>query len=171
METLDAIFTRKSVRSFLDKEVEKEKIETLLKAAMASPSGVNRQPWKFVVVKNKDKKEEIKKATPFGKYDSPFIIITCIRLDKRIPFMGDIALCDLSSASENILLAAHDMGLGAVWCAIFPNKSLQKKIKKILDLKLNESPFSAIYVGYPDLEKDKSKVKDKFKKENIQIIE
>ena len=169
METIEAIMTRKSVRSFAEKEVEEEKIETLLKAAMAAPSGVNKQPWKFVVVKNKQKIEEIKKAMPFGKYNAPLIIVPCINDLATIPLPHDLANCDLSAATENILLAAHALGLGAVWCAIYPGKGQIKTMRKVLNQGATISPFSCIYIGYPS-ENDKSKVKNKYKESNVQIL-
>ena len=136
---------------------------------MAAPSGVNLQPWKFIVIKDKDTKEAVKKVLPFGKYDSPIIIIPCVKDLSTIPFNHDLAYCDVSAATENILLAAHDLGLGAVWCAIFPNKKHIKEMRKALNQGLTISPFSCIFVGYP-AENDKSKVKDKFKESNVQII-
>ena len=170
MEIIEVIFTRKSVRSFSAKEIDKEIIDTLLRAGMAAPTGVNKQPWKFVVVKNKTKREEVIKVMPFGKYDSPIIIIPCVRDLATVPLMHDLAYCDLSAATENILLAAHGLGLGAVWCAVYPSKQRAKQIKKVLGLPLGITPFSCIYVGYPS-ENDKSKVKDKYKTDNIEIIE
>lgn len=170
MDAVDVILTRKSVRSFEDKEVEQEKIDLLLKAAMSAPSAVNKQPWKFVVIKNKEKIEEIKKAMPFGKYNAPLIIVPCINDVATIPLPHDLANCDLSAATENILLMAHALELGAVWCAVYPSKNQIKKIKKVLELGIGLSPFSCIYIGYPSKD-DKSKVKDKYKTSNIQIIE
>ena len=67
MDNKEMILTRKSVRNFSDKEVEEEKIELLLKAAMAAPSAMNKQPWKFVVVKSKEKMDAVRGAMPFGK--------------------------------------------------------------------------------------------------------
>lgn len=169
METIAAIMTRKSVRQFAEKEIEQDKIETLLKAAMAAPSGVNLQPWKFIVIKDNDKKEAVKKVLPFGKYNSPIIIIPCVKDLSTIPFNHDLAYCDLSAATENILLVAHDLGLGAVWCAIYPNKKHVKEMRKVLEQGVTISPFSCIFIGYPH-ENDKSKVKDKYKESNVQII-
>ena len=169
METIEAILTRKSVRKFEDKEVEQDKIDILLKAAMAAPSGVNLQPWKFLVIKDKDKKEAVKKILPFGKYDSPLIIIPCVKDLSTIPFNHDLAYCDLSAATENILLTAHDLGLGAVWCAIYPSKNHIKEMRKALEQGPTISPFSCIFIGYPSLD-DKSKVKDKYKEKNVQVI-
>ena len=169
MDAIEAIITRKSVRNFADKEVEEDKVELLLKAAMAAPSAVNKQPWKFVVVSNKDKIEDIKKAMPFGKYNAPLIIIPCINDLATIPLPHDLANCDLSAATENILIMSNAIGLGAVWCAIYPSKGQIKKIRKVLDLGATLSPFSCIFIGYPS-ENDKSKVKDKYKESNIIAI-
>lgn len=169
METIEAILSRKSVRQFSSKEIEEDKINTLLKAAMAAPSGINLQPWKFIVIKDKDKKEAVKKVLPFGKYDSPIIIVPCVKDLSTIPFNHDLAYCDVSAATENILLAAHDLGLGAVWCAIYPNKKHVKEMRKVLEQGLTISPFSCIFIGYPS-ENDKSKVKDKFKENNVQFF-
>ena len=166
MEAIKAIMTRKSVRNFDNREVEDEKITTLLKAAMASPSAVNKQPWKFVVIKNKEKLEEVRAAMPFGKYNAPLIIVPCIDDLTIFPLQHELGNCDLSAASENILLAAHALGLGAVWCAIYPNKGQIKKMRKVLDLGPTVSPFSCIFIGYPSKD-DKSKVKDKYKENNI----
>lgn len=169
MDAIENILTRKSVRQFDSKEIEQEKIDLLLKAAMASPSGVNKQPWKFIVVKSEENKKKVIDNMPFGKYSSPIIIITCVRDLETVPFNHDLAYCDLSSASENILLMANALGLGSVWCAIYPHKGRIKAIKKALGLPLGISPFSAIYVGYPS-EDDKSQVKDKYKERNIEYL-
>ena len=166
MDNKEMILTRKSVRNFSDKEIEEEKIELLLKAAMAAPSAMNKQPWKFVVVKSKEKMDAVRGAMPFGKYNSTLIIIPCIDDLAAIPLKKELATCDLAAATENILLMAHSLGLGAVWCAIYPNKSQIKNMRKVLSLSLTTSPFSCIHIGYP-VEDDKSKVKDKYKENNI----
>ena len=169
MDAVENILTRKSVRQFDDKEIEQDKIDCLLKAAMSSPSGVNKQPWKFVVVKSEENKQKVISHMPFGKYKSPIIIIPCVRDLETVPLSHDLAYCDLSSATENILLMAHALGLGAVWCAIYPSKGRSKAIRKALGLPVGISPFSAIYVGYPS-PNDKSQVKNKFKERNIEYL-
>lgn len=169
METLQAIQTRKSVRDFLDTPIEEEKIELLMKAAMAAPSAMNSQPWEFVIVESEEKKDAVRKAMPFGKYKSAIIVLPCVRETSTIPVQHDLAYCDLGAASENILLAAHDLGLGAVWCAVYPNKLLMKAIKKAADLPAGLTPFSALYIGYPGTN-DKSKVKDKYDVKRVKRI-
>ena len=170
METLTAIKNRKSTRAFLNKEIPEEIITELLKAAMAAPSGVDRRPWEFYVIKSEENKKKVIDAMPFGKYPSPIIIIPCIKESKTMPLMHDLAYCDLAAATENTLLAATDLGLGTVWCAIYPGKDRIKAIKKALGLPIGVTPYSAIYVGYIDEEKDKGKIKDKFDESRIHII-
>ena len=168
MNTLETIKQRKSVRSFTDKEVTEEQIKLLMEAAMAAPSGMNKQPWEFYVVKSEENKEKIRKAMPFGKHKSNVIIITCISEKHTLPLGGhDLAYCDLSAATENILLEATELGLGSVWCAIYPHKKLQEEIKKVLELPKGIIPFSAIYIGYED---GNAKPKDKFDLKRYHIV-
>ncbi len=168
MKTLECIKQRKSVRSFTDQEISEEQIKLLMEAAMSSPSGMNKQPWEFYIVKSEEYKSKIRKAMPFGKYKSPIIIITCVKESHTLPFSAhDLAYCDLSASTENILLEATELGLGSVWCAIYPNKKLQEEIKNVLDLPKGITPFSAIYVGY---EEGSSKPKDKFDIKRYHII-
>ena len=169
METFENLFSRRSIRKFEKREIEDEKIELMLKAAMSAPSGMNRQPWFFYVVKDAETRKQIINAMPFGKYDSPVIIIPCFREAATIPLMHDLAYCDLGAATNNILLAANDLGLGAVWCAVYPGKPLMSSIKKILKMPVGTKPFSAIYVGYPSSE-DKGQVKDKYDTKKVRII-
>ena len=165
---LEVMKQRKSVRKFLNKEVSEEQIKLLMEAAMSAPSGMNKQPWMFYVVKSEEKKKAIRDVMPFGKYESPIIIIACIKEINTLPLgMHDLAYCDLSAATENILLEATELGLGSVWCAIYPGKEKVKGIKKALNLPVGITPFSSIYIGYEDGE---SKPKDKYKEENYKII-
>ena len=169
METLQAIMTRKSVRSFSSKAIEEEKIEALLKAAMAAPSAINRQPWTFYVVKSDEKKKAIFDSMPFGKYNANIVIVPCVKEVNAIPGVHDFVYCDLGAATENILLAAHDMGLGAVWCGVYPDKLRMKAIKKAIGAPVGITPYAAIYLGYPS-EDDKSQIKDKYNQKNIKVI-
>ena len=169
MDAIENILSRKSVRNFKDQEIDDQTLDTLMKAAMAAPSAVNKQPWVFYVCKSEEVKEKIRKVMPFGKYICPVIIIPCVKEINSIPLAHDLVYCDLSAATENILLAAHALGLGAVWCAVYPNKGLIKSIAKAIGCKIGETPFSSIYLGYPS-DDDKSKVKDKYTEKNIKIV-
>lgn len=161
------IMTRSSVRSYQDKPVEKDKIEKLLRAGMAAPSAMNKQPWHFVVVTDKKELTDIAEATPNASMakDAPLAIIVCCDLTKAAD--GDAQqfwIQDCSAVSENILLAAHGMGLGAVWTGTYPSEERCEAIRKIVGLPKTMVPLNTIVIGYPDGE---AQPKDKWNTENI----
>ena len=169
MEAIENILTRKSVRSFSNEKVSEEDITTLLKAGMSAPSAVNKQPWSFYVVTNEDKLQAMRDAMPFGKYECPLIIVPCVKEDECLPQRHDLAYCDLGAVTENILLAAHALGLGAVWCAAYPDEDRIESIQKALGIKKGETPFSTIYIGHPSKD-DNSQIKDKYKEDRIRRV-
>lgn len=161
------ILTRASVRSYQDKPVEDEKIEKLLRAGMAAPSAVNRQPWHFIVVRDKATLKAIAEATPNARMaaDAPLAIVVCGDMDKeKDDPVREFWSQDASAATENILLAAHGMGLGAVWTGTFPDEKRCEAVSEILKLPKQIIPFCTIVIGYPDGE---TAPKDKWKPENV----
>lgn len=161
------IMTRTSVRAYLDKPVEDEKVEKLLRAGMAAPSAVNIQPWHFVVVRDKAMLEKIAEATPNAGMakDAPLAIVVCGDMTNEKEGMVREFWCqDASAATENILLQAHGMGLGAVWTGTFPDKKRCESISKLLHLPSQLIPFSTVVIGYP---KGETTPKDKWKPENV----
>ena len=167
-ETLKTIHSRKSVRTFANKEVSKNDLETLVRAGMAAPSSRNIQPWSFYVISNKATLQKLanglKNAQMLAK--APAAIIVCGDNTKGI-VEPDQALnwaLDCSAATQNILLAAESIGLGATWTGVFPYKARVKVVKELLGLPDNIIPLNAIPIGYPD---GNEKAKDKFKTENI----
>ncbi len=161
------IMTRASVRSYQDKPVEDEKIEKLLRAGMAAPTAVNRQPWHFIVVRDKATLKTIAEATPNARMaaDAPLAIVVCGDMDKeKDDPVREFWSQDASAATENILLAAHGMGLGAVWTGTFPDEKRCEAVSEILKLPKHIIPFCTIVIGYPDGE---TAPKDKWKPENV----
>lgn len=148
---LDCIMTRTSVREYTDRQVPDSIVETLLKAAMAAPTAMNKQPWQFVVVTDKAVREAIDEADQYIRAkEAPLVIVACGDLAKEEDGEGrDFWIQDVSAATENILLAAHAQGLGAVWCGIHPIKAREKAIADILDLPKDIIPLSAVCIGYP----------------------
>lgn len=148
---LDCIMTRTSVREYTDKQVPDSIVETLLKAAMAAPTAMNKQPWQFVVVTDKAVREAIAQADQYIRAkEAPLVIVACGDLAKEEEGEGrDFWIQDVSAATENILLAAHAQGLGAVWCGIHPIKAREKAIADILGLPKDIVPLSAVCIGYP----------------------
>ena len=123
MEVKDALLKRRSIRKYLDKEVSDEIIEELLHAAMSGPSACNRRPWIFYVIKDQDKLNELRKASRFSNMNAPLAIVVVGDLSRSLPLqLKDFWIQDCSAATENILLRATDLGLGSLWCGIYPQK-------------------------------------------------
>ena len=150
--TVDDIMTRTSVRAYSDRPVAKETVDTLLRAAMAAPKAGNRQPWRFVVIDDKSTLEYIghnfKTMSMAGK--AQLAVVMCG--DVNATFSGEGVgywIQDVSAASENLLLAAHAMGLGAVWCGIYPMTERVEQFSSRLALPADIIPMACICIGYP----------------------
>ena len=164
---LDNIATRTSTRDYEARPVEKEKIEKMLRAAMAAPTAMNKQPWHFVVVDQRNVLDALAGTNPYAKMlkKAPLAIVVCGNTDKMIEGGGrDFWIQDASAATENLLLAAHAMGLGAVWTGAYPSEERCISISKVLSLSDNLVPLNMIVVGYPA---EQPQPKQKFKEENI----
>ena len=172
---LDVILSRKSVRSYTDQPVSDEQVETMLRAAMAAPTGMNVQPWRFVVVRDQAVKDKL--AGPRGGMiaQAPVVFVICGETTlMRKPFGQPDAEAvevengnwtqDCSAATENLLLAAEALGLGAVWTAAFPYEDRVAPIREALGLPDNVAPLCVVPCGYPAGD---DQPKDKWKPENI----
>ena len=148
---LDVIATRTSVRSYRDCPVGADTVELLLRAAMAAPSAVNRQPWAFVVVDDRELLRELAGALPFAKMAAraPLAVVVCGDLSRNPGASGDWWVMDASAASENLLLAAHALGLGAVWTGVYPRGERVEAVRRVLGLPSDVVPLNLIPVGYP----------------------
>lgn len=150
MDIMNYIYQRRSIRSYQDKEVPKELLELLLKAAMAAPTAANRQPWEFIVVTEKEKLQELKSNLFFGPYNAPAAIVVCGNM--KLAFASkdqELWVQDCSAATENILIAAAGLGLGTVWIGLYPLPSKYKPICKVLNIPEHVIPLGVVYVGYP----------------------
>ena len=159
---IDNILNRKSIRSFSNKKVEHEKINLILKSAMAAPSAMNKQPWEILVVTDSKKLEQIAKDIPNASYSkaSQLAIIVCGNTDISEKFW----LQDCCAMTENILLAVEGLGLGAVWCAVYPFEDKVEKVKKLFNLPENIIPLNVIPIGYSAI---KEKPKQKYDSKKI----
>jgi len=165
-DVLSVIHSRKSVRHFTEQKVSREQLEILLRAGMAAPTAVNRQPWAFVAIDSREVLDSLssnlsnnailKRATA--------AIVVCGDMNKVFERLPDFWIQDCSAASQNILLAAEGIGLGAVWIGVFPNDSRVNKVKSVLNLPDNLVPLNIIAIGYPT---GVEKPKDKWKEENV----
>lgn len=150
MELKDVLFQRRSVRKFTDEVVSEEDVQELLNAAMSGPSACNRTPWEFFVISNKDMLNALKGASRFTKMDAPLAIVVCGNLSRALPLkLGAYWIQDCSAATENILLCATDLGLGAVWCGVHPQKHPEERVREILNIKEKLVPLNIIWIGHP----------------------
>lgn len=149
---IDNIMTRASVRAYSERPLTKETLDTLLHAAMAAPTAVNLQPWRIVVVTDSALRNKISgeiQSMAMAK-DAQASIILCGDMDATLPGDGkDFWVQDVSAATENLLLAANAVGLGAVWCGIYPVNDRVEFFSKLLELPDNVVPLSCVNVGYP----------------------
>lgn len=161
------IMARKSVRSYANKPVEPTKVDTLLRAAMAAPTAVNKQPWAFVVIDDATVLDTLATHLPYAKMtgEAPLAIVVCGDLSKTLRGDDDEYWpLDCSAATQNLLLAAEAMGLGAVWTAVYPEEDRMEAVSKVLRLPEYILPFNVIPIGYPA---HPERPKDKYKEDNI----
>jgi nitroreductase len=146
---MEGILTRRSVRGFTGDPVSEAQVSDLLRAAMAAPSAGNQQPWQFVVVRDPAVRDVIAGANPYGGMarQSPVVIVVCGDLSREQ--RPDFWVQDCAAATQNLLLAVHAAGLGAVWCGTYPREERMGSIKAVLDLPEHIIPFSVVPVGYP----------------------
>ena len=149
MELKEALLKRRSVRKFTDQAVPEAYIDEMMHAAMSGPSACNRRPWEFFAVTNEEVLEKLRGATHFTKMHSPLAVVVCGSLKRALPLkMAEYWIQDCSAATENILLSATSLGLGAVWCGVYPQKGGEKKVREILGLKPEEKFTLMMGVGY-----------------------
>jgi nitroreductase len=151
--TMDVIHQRTSIRKYQNRPVSKEQLEMLVKAGMAAPSAMNKQPWQFIIVEDKEILQALGKDIQTSKMvqQAPAAIIVCGDMQKAGEgWLQQYWIQDCSAASQNILLAITDMGLGGVWASIYPAPERMKIVGSILNLPEHIIPLNIIPVGYPD---------------------
>ncbi|MGD0709275.1 MAG: nitroreductase family protein [Anaerolineaceae bacterium] len=149
MDTIEAIMSRRSVRQFTNEPVTKEQIDILLHAAMQAPSAGNGQPWHFVVVQERATLDQIPNVHPYAQMlkEAPLAILVC-GSEAQTRYANYWTL-DCSAATQNLLLAAHAIGLGSVWLGIHPNEERIASIMKLIPLPEKVHPLSLVAVGHP----------------------
>lgn len=165
---MNNILQRKSVRSYTNQPVDRAKLDTLVQAAMAAPTGRDMRPWKFIIVDDKAAMQQLAQQLPHAKMlaEAPAAIVVC----------GDLSITDAegkpstnwafdcSAATENLLLQAEAMGLGAVWTGVYPYEERMAEVKAAFQLPDHIVPFNVIPIGYP---KGNPQPKNKYNKDNI----
>lgn len=164
---LDLILSRRSIRKFTAELVGDGILKDILEAAMSAPSAGNEQPWHFVVIKDRNRMEDILKYHPNALVlkNAPAAILVCADKNEN-KFEIDYWVLDCAAATENLLLAAHILGLGAVWLGVYPRKERCAALREIFGMPENIMPFALVALGYPAEEKPPA---NRFRKERIHL--
>jgi nitroreductase len=148
MDVFEAIKIRRSVRSYLNRPVEEDKLKKILEAARLAPSASNRQEWRFVVVKDKSTRQELSKAAKNQKFvqEAPVVIACCALTNNHIMTCGQLCYpIDVAIAIDHMTLAAVELGLGTCWVGAF----FEDQVKKILNIPQEIRVVELLALGYP----------------------
>lgn len=146
---MSVIFKRRSIREYTDKIVPDELIEKVIRAGMAAPSAGNQQPWHFIVIDDRETLNEIPKFHPHSNMlkKASHAIVVCGDLPRQ-RYEG-YWVQDCSAATQNMLLMATELGLGAVWLGVYPVDDRVKALKDLLDIPEEVIPLCIVSIGYP----------------------
>ena len=165
---IDNIMTRTSIRKFTDRSIPADTLEQLLKCGMAAPTAVNAQPWEFVVVTDREMLDSLNAHHPWARLETATAaIVVCGNMERALEGPAqEYWVQDCSAATENILLAAHAYGLGAVWCGVYhgPDSDRVPEISGVLQLPATVIPLDIITLGFPA---ENPQPKDKWKPQLI----
>src|SRR5215472_2128373 len=150
-DRLKLIFGRRSIRQYAPGEVGEQAVTRLLEAAMAAPSAMTKDPWRFVVVRDRQKLASMATILPGGGMlaTASLAILVCGDIDAAFERQLGFLLQDCSAAIENLLLAAYGLGLGACWVGVHPSADSIREVSKIMDLPNSLIPVAAIALGQP----------------------
>lgn len=169
---LENIHNRKSVRKFTEQAVSREQLDTLLRAAMAAPSGWDLRPWCFAALDDREVIDKLAEKMPQTDIlkKAPTVIVVCgdMSMTDRNGDKPELWEYDCSLASENLLLAAEALGLGAVWMKVSPDEERIAAVQEVLGMPKFVIPLNVIPVGYPAGDEQS---KDKYDAANIHFNE
>lgn len=164
---IENIMTRSSVRDYTDAPISEATIDTLLRAGMAAPTAGNKQPWKFIVINQRNLLDSLAQGNWRPAAKAQAAIVVCGDTTNSFPGEGkDYWVQDCSAATENILLAAHAVGLGAVWCGCYPISERVDLVTNLFGIPDSIVPLSVVMLGYPN---GPQQPKDKYKADNVHI--
>lgn len=161
---MNAIFTRRSIRKFSGEPVSDDQIGLVLKAGMAAPSAGNSQPWHFIVVRDKRKLTEIGTTENNARMCKEADVAICVCADPALEKYPGRWMLDCSAAIQNILLMVTELGLGAVWCGIYPVQNCMDSFRKLLAIPDDIQPVAIIPIGRPG---EQPGMADRFKADRI----
>ena len=148
---LGPILGRRSIRAYQAREVSADVVTALLEAAMAAPSAVARDPWRFLVLRSREVREKVAEGLPHGKMLGSAGVGFVVAGELAAAHDGQLSylLQDCSAAIENLLLAAHALGLGAVWLGVHPREPRIQHLRRVLSSPESVLPIACIAAGYP----------------------
>ena len=163
---LKQLETRRSLRRFTNEPVSDQQLEQLLRAAMQAPSARNQQPWEFVVVKNKETFAKIQQIQPFSSplQTADTAVVICGNTERELS--PGYWVQDCAAATQNLLLEAVHLGLGAVWMGFYPREDRVEGLQALLNLPEHVLPLAVVAVGHPD-EGVENKFVDRFDPDRI----
>jgi len=166
METLEAIKTRRSIRKFTSQKINEEAIHNILEAAMFAPSARNTQSWHILVINDKNILNKLPKLHPNAEmmYEAQLAILVCgdLHMEDMIEYNG----VNCSAATQNIMLAAQDLGIGSVWLGVYPRKERMDPMVKLFELPEHIVPMTLIALGYPN---ESFETPERFRQDRIHI--
>jgi nitroreductase len=165
MELYEGIISRRSIRNYTGEIVDEEIIRSIIRAGMYAPSARNRRPWHFIIIDNRNVLKRIMEVHPYSSMlaEASHAIVVCG--DQELENGPGYYRVDCAAASQNLLLAAHSKGLGAVWLGVVPREERIKSISNILGLPSHIIPVSIISIGVPA--KITSSLPDRFEEQKI----
>ncbi|HHX78410.1 MAG TPA: nitroreductase family protein [Acholeplasmataceae bacterium] len=158
---MDIINKRRSIRKYINKEIEQEVLEKIVRAGMQAPSAINQQPWHFFVIKDKDKLIALSKLTMYSKMLANASACILLATDKRNVKASTMYSQDMAAATQNVLLEAAYLGVGSCWIGIYGRIDRMEKVKDFLLLEEHFEPFALVSLGYPE-NKDDFKFVDRY---------
>lgn len=164
MNTLEAIISRRSIRKFEEKPVPQEMVDELLKAAMYAPSAKNYRTWHFIVINERTKLDDLSNLHPSAKMLKTASLAILVCGDRNLDPMDGYLAINASAATQNILLAAHEMGLGSVWIGVFPREERIEEMVRYFNFPENILPVNLIAIGWPGEERP---VPERFESQKI----
>jgi nitroreductase len=149
MDAMTALYSRRSIRLYTPKQIPSNVVLDILRAAMCAPSAGNERPWHFIILKERSILDEIPTIHPFAAMIKQAGTAVLVCGDTTLEKYKGYWPLDCAAATQNLLIAAHAKGLGAVWCGVYPSEDRVMNLKKLLNLPAHIVPFSLIPLGFP----------------------
>ena len=149
MDVIHAVMGRRSIRRYTRMEVPDDTVNQLLQAAMSAPSAGNEQPWQFIVIRQRGILDAIPSIHPYSHMLKEAALAIAVCGDLKLEVYKGFWVQDCSAATQNILIAAHGLGLGAVWLGFYPLEERVAGLKRLLSLPEHIIPLSMVSIGWP----------------------